>query len=109
VVFASGWILFVLIYGLDAALKVITERAMFVLMLLGVLLYCAVGVANVVLGGHFLDFYTLLPSPHAAQQFGIITVEFGIGVTVATVVMLIFTMFARRKREWDEALDEESE
>jgi hypothetical protein len=28
---------------------------------------------------------------------------------VATVVMLIFTMFARRKREWDEALDEESE
>jgi multicomponent Na+:H+ antiporter subunit B len=103
VVFAAGWILFVLIYGLDAALKVISERAMFILMLVGVLLYCAVGVANVILGGHFLDFYTLLPSPHAAQQFGIITVEFGIGVTVATVVMLIFTMFARRKGEWDEA------
>lgn len=102
-VFASGWILFVLIYGLDDALQVISLRAMYILMLLGVLLYCAVGVANVFLGGHFLDFYTLLPGPHAAQQFGIITVEFGIGVTVASVVMLIFTMFVRRKREWDEA------
>ena len=103
VVFASGWILFALIYGLDAALDVIPLKALYVLMLVGVLLYCLVGVATVVLGGHFLDFYTLLPSPHAAQQLGIITVEFGIGVTVATVVMLIFTMFSRRKAEWDEA------
>jgi multicomponent Na+:H+ antiporter subunit B len=109
VVFAAGWILFVLMYGLETALKVIPEKVMFVLMLAGVLLYCAVGLANVVLGGHFLDFYTLLPNPHAAQQFGIITVEFGIGVTVATVVMLIFTMFARRKQEWDEAPIEEDD
>ncbi len=107
VVFAAAWILFSLIYGLDAALTVIPERAMFVLMLLGVLLYCAVGVAGVVLGGHFLDFYPLLDSPHAAQQLGIITVEFGIGVTVATVVMLIYTLFVRRKREWDEAVTED--
>ncbi len=109
VVFASGWILFVLIYGLDSALEVIPERAMYVLMLLGIMLYSSVGVANVLLGGRFLDFYTLLPSPHAAQQLGIITVEFGIGVTVSTVVMLIFTLFARRKRMWDEALDRSEE
>ncbi|RFF28395.1 MULTISPECIES: Na(+)/H(+) antiporter subunit B [unclassified Wenzhouxiangella] len=98
VVFASAWILFVLIYGLDDALKVIPERAMFVLMLLGVLLYAAVGIAGVLLGGHFLNFYPLLPGKHAAQQFGIITVELGVGVTVATVMMLIFTQFARRRQ-----------
>ena len=109
VVFAAGWILFVLMYGLETALKVITQRAMFILMLFGVLLYCAVGIANVILGGHFLDFHTLLPSPQAAQQFGIITVELGIGVTVATVVMLIFTMFAKRKQAWDDALIEEDD
>lgn len=107
VMFAAGWILFALIYGLDAALEVIGERAMYVLMLLGVLLYSGVGVACVALGGHFLDFYPLLPDDHAAQQFGIITVEFGVGVTVATVVMLVFTMFARRKREQREAFGEE--
>lgn len=108
VIFAAAWILFVLIYGLELGLRVIPERVMFVLMVLGVMLYCAVGVANVMMGGLFLDFYTLLESPKAAQQMGIITVELGIGITVATVVMLIFTMFAKRKRIWDEALEDES-
>lgn len=98
VVFAAAWILFALIYGLDAAVRVIPERVMFVLMLAGVLLYAAVGVAGVLLGGRFLDFYPLLPGDHAAQQFGIITVELGVGITVATVMMLIFTLFARRRQ-----------
>ena len=102
VVFAAGWILFVLIYGLDAALRVIPERVMYVLSALGVLLYCLVGLAGVALGGHFLDFYPLLSDPHAAQQTGIILVEFGVGVTVASVIMLVFTLFARRRSWWDE-------
>lgn len=109
VVFAAGWILFALIYGLDAALRVVPERLMYVLMVLGVLLYATVGLLGVALGGRFLDFYPLLPGPHAAQQTGIITVELGVGVTVATVVMLFFTLFARRRREWDEAAVEEDD
>ncbi|MDZ7791152.1 MAG: Na(+)/H(+) antiporter subunit B [Xanthomonadales bacterium] len=106
VVVAAAWILFVLIYGLDVALKVIPERAMFVLMLFGALLYAAVGVAGVLLGGHFLNFYPLLPGKHAAQQFGIITVELGVGITVATVMMVVFTQFARRRRWLEEAGEE---
>ncbi len=104
VVFAAGWILFALIYGLENALKVISQRAMYVLAAAGVLLYAGVGLLGVLMGGRYLDFYPLLDSPHAAQQFGIITVEFGVGVTVATVVMLIYTMFARRKSEWEAVL-----
>lgn len=103
VVFAAGWILFVLVYGLDKALGVIPLKVMFWLMVLGAMLYCLIGILGVVLGGRFLDFYPLLDNPHAAQQAGIILVELGVGITVATVVMLIFALFARRKREWDEA------
>ncbi len=102
VVFAAAWILFALIYGLDAALDVIPERAMYVLMLLGVLIYCAVGVAGVVLGGNFLDYRPLLGDPQLAQQFGIVTVELGIGITVSTVTMLIFTLFVRRRSDHDD-------
>lgn len=103
VVFAAGWILFVLIYGLEAALKVIPLKAMYWLACLGVLLYCFIGILGVAMGGRFLDYYPLLESPHAAQQAGIILVEFGVGVTVATVVMLIFVMFARRRSEVEAA------
>ncbi len=103
VMFAAGWILYVLIYGLDAGLKVISARVMLWLACLGVLLYCLVGLAGVALGGRFLDYYPLADSPHTAQQTGIILVEFGVGVTVASVVMLFFTFFAGRKRALDQA------
>ncbi len=98
-VFASAWILFALIYGLDSALQVIPLRAQYVGACLGVLLYCLIGVLGVALGGRFLDYGPLAESPQAAQQAGIILVEFGVGLTVATVAMLFFTLFARRKSE----------
>lgn len=101
VMFASAWILFVLIYGLKTGLEVIPERTMFVLSAAGPLLYGTIGLLGVFLGGRFLDFEPLLDDPEAAQQAGIILIEFGVGVTVANVVMLIFTMFARRRGELD--------
>ena len=103
VVFASAWILFVLIYGLESGLAVIPERAMFVGSAVGALLYAFIGLLGVVLGGNFLDFYPLLDNPQSAQQAGIILVEFGVGITVASVVMLIFTMFSRRRGELGQA------
>lgn len=109
VVFAAAWILFALIYGLDDALKVISERAQFTLACSGVLLYSLIGVLGVVLGGRFLDFYPLAESPHAAQHYGILLVELGVGITVASVMMLVFTFFARRKSQWAAAGEEDSE
>jgi multicomponent Na+:H+ antiporter subunit B len=103
VIFAAGWILYALVYGLDRALEVIPLKAMFWLMALGALLYAAVGLLGVALGSRFLDFHPLLDDPHSAQQAGIMLVEFGVGVTVACVMMLVFALFARRKRQWDEA------
>lgn len=99
VLFAAAWILFVLIYGIDDGLAVIPEKAMFVLSAAGVLLYALIGLLGVVLGGKFLDYDPLLADPRAAQQAGIILVEFGVGVTVANVIMLLFTLFARRRRD----------
>lgn len=99
VMFAAAWILFVLVYGLEAGLAVIPERTMFVLSAAGALLYALIGLLGVLLGGKFLEFTPLLADPKAAQQAGIILVEFGVGVTVACVVMLIFTLFARRRAE----------
>ena len=90
VVFSAGWILFALVYGLDAARKVISERALYVLMVCGVMIYAGVGVVTVLLGGHFLDYYALLDHPHAAQQLGVTVVELGVGLTVASVMMMIF-------------------
>lgn len=107
VVFASGWILFALIYGLDDALIVIPERVQFVLACAGALLYSFIGILGVALGGRFLDFNVLADSQQTAQQAGIILVEFGVGITVASVSMLFFTFFARRRRQIERATEAE--
>lgn len=103
IVFGAGWILFVLIYGLEAGLRVIPERVIYVLSCCGVLLYCTIGILGVVLGGHFLDFNPLLADDKAGQQAGIILVELGVGITVAAVVMLFFVLFARRRSQMQAA------
>lgn len=109
VMFAAAWILFVLIYGLDAGLAVIPERVMFVLSASGALLYAAIGLLGVVLGGNFLDYAPLMEDSQSAQQAGIILVELGVGVTVASVVMLIFSLFARRRGEQGESWQPEGD
>lgn len=109
VVFAAGWILFVLIYGLERGLRAIPLEAMYTLAAAGVLLYALTGLIGVLLGGKYLDFSPFFDDPHAAQQAGVIIVEFGVGLTVATVAMLLFTMFARRRGEWLDALEREED
>ncbi len=48
------------------------------------------------LGGAFLDYNVLLPDPVTGQYWGILLVEFGVGLTVATVLVMIFNAFANR-------------
>lgn len=109
IIFAAGWILYVLIYGLERGLEVIPLKVMYGLCVAGALLYAFTGLAGVLLGGKYLEFAPFFDNPHAAQQTGIIVVEFGVGLTVATVAMLLFSLFTRRRAEWDEVLDRDKD
>ncbi|MGY6553708.1 MAG: Na(+)/H(+) antiporter subunit B [Wenzhouxiangella sp.] len=105
IVFAAGWILYVLVYGLERGLEVIPLKVQYALCVGGALIYAITGLVGVLLGGKYLEFAVFFESRHAAHQTGIIVVEFGVGLTVAMVAMLLFTLFTRRRTEWDEALD----
>jgi len=108
VIFAAAWILFALVFGLDEALAVIPAAAQKALASIGVLLYAAIGLLGVILGGRFLDYTPLIPgAPQGAQQAGIVLVELGVGITVAAVVMMVYTLFADRSRVVEEAQAEE--
>jgi multicomponent Na+:H+ antiporter subunit B len=91
VIFASGIILYALIFGLQAAQDAIRPGVVHAGVALGLLLYIGVGVAGVLLGGEFLDYDTL--GEHG-QHTGILLVESGVGVTVACVMITIYYGFA---------------
>ena len=65
----------------------------------GVLLYSGVGVAGILLGGNYLDYNVLADTPIGGQHVGIILVEFGVGITVASAMITIFCAFAGRQPE----------
>ena len=97
VIFASGFVLYGLVFGLDRAQHVLPGRVLWVLIAVGPLLYAGVGVTNMLLGGEFLDYDTFVPDdPAAGQHIGILLVESAIGVTVAAVMTSIFFGFANR-------------
>jgi multicomponent Na+:H+ antiporter subunit B len=64
---------------------------------LGVLLYGGVGIATLIRGGNFLDYNVLMHDPLHGQHLGIILIELGVGVTVFSIMVLIFFAFSSRK------------
>ena len=97
-IFGAGFILYALIFGLDNARRVARPAVIRVLVALGVLIYGGVGVVSLFLGGHYLDYSLLAHEPAHGQHLGISLIEFGVGTTVAAVMITIFFAYAGRGR-----------
>ena len=104
VIFAAGLIIFGLIFGMDALRQVVpvvlTER----LMAAGVLLYGAVGVVAMLLGGEFLNYSALDPltTGHYGQHLGIIVIELGVGIAVAATILRVYYAFVSVRLDQDD-------
>ncbi len=95
VIFAAGFILYGLIFGLEKTRQVVTATTARNTAALGVLLYAGVGVAGLLLGGQFLEYNVLADDAVAGQHLGILLIELGVGMTVASVMIQFFYVFAR--------------
>jgi len=99
VIFAAGWVLYGLVFGLRDLQRALPPRWVEVGTALGILLYGGIGVWSLFAQGAYLDFNVL--DPHSAvhgQHRGIFWVELGVGITVASVMIGIFYAFAGRER-----------
>lgn len=99
VIFSAAIILYALIFGLDAAEKIIPQRILHILASLGLVLYAGVGVVSLFMGGNYLDYSVLGSTQVAGQHLGILLVELGVGITVSAVMLIIYFTFAGRGRE----------
>ena len=95
VIFASGFILYSLIFGIENARSVISFNLLRVLSASGLLLYIGVGIAALMSGGNFLDYNVLVSDSLSGQHLGILVIEFGVGMTVAAVMTMTFFVFTR--------------
>jgi multicomponent Na+:H+ antiporter subunit B len=98
VIFGAAVILYALMFGLEAAKRIFPPRVLEIFVAFGILLYGGVGIDAILLGGNFLDYDVLAHDPVHGQHLGILLVELGVGITVASVMASLFFLFAGRGR-----------
>ncbi|MEZ5894947.1 MAG: Na(+)/H(+) antiporter subunit B [Parvularculaceae bacterium] len=101
VIFAVAFIMHALIMGLDETKRVLPVPVLKVMMVVGFLFYAGTGVATLLLGANLLGYDAIAPhsTHHAGQHYGILLVEFGVGMAVASTMLIIFYHFAGREPE----------
>lgn len=100
VILAASVILYALIFGLKEAKRAVPPSFVRICMTLGVLVYGGTGVVTWLLGGEFLNYSALTPDhPSHGQHYGILAIELGVLITVASVMLAIFYAFGSRQPE----------
>ena len=95
VIFASSFILYGIIYGIENLREVVHPSLIRRLAALGLLIYIGVGIVTVLNGGEFLNYNLLSEDPITGQHIGFIFIELGVGITVASTMIILFYAFAR--------------
>lgn len=98
VILAAAFVLLSLVFGLDAAQRVLPFWFVRSCAALGVLAYAGVGFVTMALGGNFLGYDALASDPEKGQHLGILLVEAGVVITVFGVMTTAFYVFAGRSR-----------
>ena len=93
VIFAAGFILYNIVFGLDVGRSILSSNTAKSLMAIGVILYIVVGFLCILLYCNFLEYNDLSNTPIRGQLLGVFLVELGVGLTVSNVMVLVFYSF----------------
>ena len=99
VIFSGGIILYSLIFGVSITQNLLPPIFVEIMSAIGVLLYGAVGVVCIFKGGEFLNYSVLLENSVSGQHLGILLIELGVFITVASVMLKLFYLFASRSQK----------
>jgi multicomponent Na+:H+ antiporter subunit B len=98
VIMSVAFIFYALVFGLKTVERVVTPQLLRTLASTGVLVYVGTGITTMIMGGNFLDYDLLSSRPVEGQHIGIMLIELGVGITVGSVMLIIFYAFASKGR-----------
>ncbi|MGI4776468.1 MAG: Na(+)/H(+) antiporter subunit B [Janthinobacterium lividum] len=96
VIFASSLIALDLIYGRSKFHEYFPMNLLISLAVIGVFIYLSVGFISLIFADNYLNYYSLYLDNHLAQKMGIFTIEIGVGITVASVMTIIYSLFQEK-------------
>ena len=98
VIAAAAVILYALIYGLNAAMRLVPAGLVEAMIPLGALIFAGTGIVGWLTGLNYLDYSRLAHDQIHGQEWGVFIVEAGVFISVAATMITIFYVFAGRGR-----------
>ncbi len=98
VIAAGAIILYAIIFGIRAAQRVVPQWLVAILVPLGVLIYSVTGAFSFIYGMNYMDYAALAHDSKHGHHLGILLVESGVIITVASTMVAIFYAFVERSR-----------
>ncbi len=92
VIFATGIIAYDLVFGQELLKKHFSVKGLIICGILGVLIYATTGLISLFRGANFLNYNVLVANNIAGQHLGIFMIELGVGLTVASIMCLIYSL-----------------
>ncbi len=95
VIFASGIIAFDLINGTKKTCEFFSQKALIICGIFGVLIYASTGLVSFLFDDNYLNFNSIakipwINTPLTGQHIGIFFIEIGVGLTVSSIMCLIY-------------------
>jgi multicomponent Na+:H+ antiporter subunit B len=102
IILAAAFIAYSFVHNLESLQRIIPQTLVRVLSSVGLFIYVGCGVTSMFMGGRFLDYSVFFTDKIQAQKLGVMIVELGIGITVFSVIMIIFYAFGERSGDASE-------
>lgn len=95
VIFASGIIAFDLLNGSKKTHEIFSEKALIICGIFGVLIYASTGLVSFLFDDNYLNYNSIAKTPWVnhpltGQHIGIFFIEIGVGLTVSSIMCLIY-------------------
>jgi multicomponent Na+:H+ antiporter subunit B len=95
VIFASGIIAFDLLNGSKKTCEFFSEKALIICGIFGVLIYASTGLVSFLFNDNYLNYNSIakttwINNPLTGQHIGIFFIEIGVGLTVSSIMCLIY-------------------
>jgi multicomponent Na+:H+ antiporter subunit B len=95
VIFASGIIAFDLLNGSKKTCEFFSEKALIICGIFGVLIYASTGLVSFLFNDNYLNYNSIAKTPWVnhpltGQHIGIFFIEIGVGLTVSSIMCLIY-------------------
>jgi multicomponent Na+:H+ antiporter subunit B len=92
VIFATGIIAYDLVFGSNNLYKYFSIDGLIICGILGVFLYAGTGVISLIFNDNYLNYNSISSNDITGQHIGIFSIELGVGVTVSSIMCLIYLL-----------------